>query len=176
MKYIILILLFAFPCFAEEEPWELTKDKIIYSSVVNGTEFKVYFSTSAFDKARYKVTPFRVEGDTGYLPKVEGYTVVGLDSGVPETSDKFPHLSRLAVSFGDKIVEAPSKLIAHVFMPHDYTSFGFNHQGGRVSISLDGKTVTVELSVGDGAASGSTAFTFSLSGECKLGLPQPASP
>jgi len=176
MKALVVALFLTFPVLAEEEPWPLVKDKVIYSATVNGTKFKVHFSTGAFDKTKHKITPLRIEGDTGYLPKVDGHTVVGLDGDVPPVEAKFPHLKRLAVSFGDKTVEAPTMLISHVFMPHGDTSFDTNFQSGRVAVSSDGKTVTVELGVGDGGAAGWTAFTFSVSGSCKLGLPEPPTP
>jgi len=176
MKILIISLFFTLPLLGEDFIWPLAKNKVIYSATVNKTKFKVYFSTGSFDKSKHKITPLRIEGDTGYLPKVDGHTVVGIDGDVPSAKEKFPHLTRLAVSFGDKIVEAPANLISHVFMPHGDTTFDASFQSGRVSISSDGKTVTVELSVGDGGAAGSTAFTFSITGECKLGLPEPPTP
>lgn len=176
MKALALTLLLVLPVRGEDEAWPLSNDKVIYSATVNQTQFRVFFSTGAFDKANHKITPLRIEGDTGYLPKVDGYTVVGLDGDVPPAEARFPHLTRLAVSFGGKVVEAPAKLISHVFMPHGDATFGLEGQSGRVAISSDGKTVTVELGVGDGCAAGSIAFTFSLDGKCKLGLPEPPTP
>ena len=176
MKALSIAFLLALPIYGDDEAWPLSTDKVIYSATVNQTQFKVFFSTGAFDRTNHKIIPLRVEGDTGYLPRVDGHTVVGLDGDVPPTEARFPHLTRLAVSFGGKVVEAPAKLISHVFMPHGDTTFGLEGQSGRVAISSDGKTVTIELGVGDGAAAGWTAFTFSINGTCRLGLPEPPTP
>ncbi len=176
MKTIALFLLLLMPTLAVEQGWSYSNDKVIYSAQVNKTNFRVLFSTGPFDKTNHKIIPARIEGDTLHLPKVDGHAAAGLDGKLPPKESKFPHLTRLAVAFGDKIVEAPADLISHVFMPHPDTTFGADYQGGRVAISSDGKTVTVELSISDGAGSGWVAYTFTADGKCKIGLPEPPTP
>ncbi|MGD1978877.1 MAG: hypothetical protein PVJ98_05760 [Akkermansiaceae bacterium] len=172
MKSLLVSLLLVLPVFSEENPWTYHKNKVIYSAEVNQTKFKVYFSTGPFDQSRHKIVPAKVVGDRLHLPKVDGHEAAGLDGQLPSTKSKFPHLTRLAVSFGDKVVEAPAKLISHVFMPHPDTTFDSEYQNGRVAISSDGKTVTVELSISDGAGADVVAFTFTADGKCKIGLPE----
>lgn len=180
MKTLLLYLALAVTATAEDGKWPLLKDKEIYSATVNGTTYTVYFSTDGFDSSKHQIVPYKVTGEgdkaVAHYPKVEGHTVVGIDGPVPEAKERFPHLTRLAVSFGKTIVEAPPALIAHVFMPHADMTFDSKYQNGRVAISSDGKAVTVELGVGDGGAAGSAAFTFSSSGSCVLGLPEPPTP
>lgn len=176
MKAIALTLLLLISAYGEEQRWSYAKDEVIYSAKVNKTDFKVYFSTGAFDKANHKIVPARIEGDTLYLAKVDGHMTAGLDSGLPSKEEKFPHLTRLAVSFGDNVVEAPANLISHVFMPHPDTTFNAGFQGGRIAISSDGKALTVELSISDGAGGGWVAYTFTADGKCKIGLPEPPTP
>ena len=176
MKAFALSILLLIPALGEEQRWSYAKDKVIYSAKVNKTDYKVYFSTGAFDKANHKIVPARIEGDTLHLPKVDGHTAAGLDGDLPPKEEKFPYLTRLAVSFGDVVVEAPANLISHVFMPHPDTTFDADYQGGRIAISSDGKAVTVELSISDGAGGGWVAYTFTADGKCKIGLPEPPTP
>ena len=147
---------------------------------MNGKVFTVHMSTGGLGAAKHKIEPYSVTGEgdhaVAHYPKVDGHTVVGIDGPVPQAEERFPHLTKLAVSFGDVVVEAPASLIAHVFMPHSGTTFDTKYQNGRVAISADGQAVTVELGVGDGSAAGSVAFTFTSSGECVLGLPEPPTP
>ena len=180
MKTLFLCLSLVVPAVAEGTKWPLLTDKAIYSATVNGKAFTVYLSTGGFDASKHKIVPFRVTGQgdkaVAHYPKVDGHTVVGIDGPVPPSKEGFPHLTRLAVSFGEVVVEAPSTLVAHIFMPHADVTFDTKYQSGRVAVSSDGEAVTVELGVGDGGAAGSVAFTFTSSGDCVLSLPEPPTP
>ena len=168
------------PGLAKDAKWPLLTDEAIYSATVNGKVFTVYMSTGGFDSSKHEVVPYTVTGEgdkaAAHYPKVDGHTVVGIDGPLPPADEGFPHLTRLAVTFGDVVVEAPAALIAHVFMPHADFTFDAKHQSGRVAISSDGKAMTVELGVGDGGAAGSVSYTFTSSGKCVLGLPEPPTP
>jgi hypothetical protein len=180
MKTLLLCISLVLPAYAEDTKWPLHTNKAIYSATVNGKLFTVYLSTGGFDESKHKIVPYTVTGEgdeaVAHYPKVDGHSVVGIDGPVPKAEEGFPHLTRLAVSFGDVVVEAPASLIAHVFMPHTDVTFDTKHQSGRVAISSDGQAMTVELGVGDGGAAGSVSFTFTSSGKCVLGLPEPPTP
>jgi hypothetical protein len=124
------------------------------------------------------VSQMDAQGDDAraYWPKVDGHTTAGFCETDSQMMKGVRYLTRLAVSFDGKVVEAPSKLIAHVFLPNTDTTFDSGRRTGMVSISSDGNAVVVDLGVGDGAWSGHQAFTFTAQGGCRLGAPIPPEP
>jgi hypothetical protein len=137
-------------------------------------------STEGFDPSKHEIVPYPGANEGRRSPRiygtVNGHDRKGIDGPLPLADDDFPHLSRLAVSFGEEVVEAPKELIAHVFHPNVLMTFDAKNQNGRVSVSSDAKAVIVEIGVGDAAGAATVAFTFTLSGKCVLGLPRPPEP
>ncbi|GHC68427.1 hypothetical protein [Roseibacillus persicicus] len=156
-------------------------NKVIYAATVNGKRIEVLLSEGPFDPDKHKVDPFRIEErdgkDIAIWPKVNGYAMVGLDGGpLPPKASQLPHLQRLAVSFGDKTIECPSDLLAHVFLPWTDTTFKPSFRNTLVTISSDSTTVIIDLACGDGGGVGNQMFTIALDGKCLVGQPEAPMP
>ncbi len=180
MKTLICAITLMLPVCAATEPREFKKDFVIYEATLNGKKITIFLSEAPFEPEKHKVTPSSVVG-TGdnaraIWPMVDGHEAAGFRDTDVSIMKGISHLTRLAVSFDGKVVEAPKELIAHVFMPHTDTSFDSGRRNGMISISSDAKAVVVDLAVGDAAWSGHQAFTFSAAGTCILGIPIPPEP
>ena len=162
------------------EPYKNKTDAVIYEATVNNKKIVVLLSEAPFDPDKHEITPGGVVGKgddaRAYWPKVDGHTTAGFGETNAAMMKGLRHLTRLAVSFDGKVVEAPIKLIAHVFLPDTDTTFDSGRRTGMVSISSDGAAVVVDLGVGDGAWSSHEAFTFTAQGDCRLGVPIPPEP
>ncbi len=198
MKILICTVVLVTTVFAAPKPKEFKKDLVIYEAAVNGKTIKVFLSESPFEPENHKITPGTVviegvrrdwpEGGidskdwpkggfgSGHFPKVDGHEVVGYHELETSKLKGVRHLTRLAVSFDGHIVEAEPQLIAHVFLPSKRTTFHSEYRAGMISISSDTKAVVVDLAVGDGDSADHEAFTFSIAGDCRLGVPPPPAP
>ncbi len=177
MKTIILATIAFSALSLAAEPYKLKTDEVIYEATVNKKKIVVFLSEDHFDPTKHEISP-AVPGDGSdkrIRPQINGSSARGFVGLGAEMKD-IPHLTRLAVSFDGKIVEAPRQLIAHVFLPHTTTAFDLTRRSGMVSISSDAKAVVVDLGVGDGAYSDHRAFTFSDEGKCVVGVPSPPTP
>lgn len=177
MKTLIstLVLVATILTAAESPEYKIKQDFVIYEATLNGKKITVFLSESRFEPDKHKITPAREVGvganASMIWPMVDGHEAAGFRDRDVSIMKGILHLTRLAVSFDGKIVEAPKELIAHVFMPHSDTTFDSGGRQGMISISSDAKSVVVDLAVGDGAWSGHEAFTFSITGDCRLGVP-----
>jgi hypothetical protein len=179
MKTQIITLLLSATAFAFAGPEKPEKNVTIYETALDSeTKIAVTMSEAPFVAKQHEVGPV-VRGDdedTRSRLAIDGIPAVGCLETDPKLLEGKNHLTRLAVSFNGKIVEAPQKLIAHVFQPSADATFDGTRPSGKVSVSSDGKFVVVDLAAGEGTAAWHRAFTFSDQGECRLGAPPPPSP
>lgn len=160
------------------EPYKLKSDEVIYEATVNKKKIVVFLSEAPFDPTKHKISP-AVPGDgrdKRIRPQINGYSAIGFIGSDATEMKGIRHLTRLAVSFDGKLVEAPRQLIAHVLLPDTNTTFDLTERNGMVSVSSDAKAVVVDLAVGDGAWADHRAFTFSDEGGCVVGVPRPPTP
>lgn len=183
MKLLSIALSLIFTVLAHgQEKWTggYETNMAIYAATVNGKKIEVLLSEGPFDPDKHKVDRFRIEKRDGeevaIWPKVNGYTVVGIDGPVPPKRIQLPHLQRLAVRFGDKTIECPPNLLAHVFLPWTDTTFKPSFRNTLVTISSDLTTVIIDLGCGDGGGTGNQIFTIAADGKCMVGQPEAPTP
>ena len=167
--------------FCAAETWPIDKDVVIFEGIVAGTKLQIEASERPFDPSAHKLTGLHNAG-TEQEPNwigatIDGSPIIGTDQTIPPKG--LPQLDRLTVSFGDKKVDVPQKLLHRVFSPHfthDPGKFTHEYADTLISISSDAKCVIIDLGVGDGGGTSSTVFVVSFDGTVRTEYPRRPEP
>jgi len=174
MKLACLLLLFAVPCSGAEgqKKYEIRKNVVIHESVVAGTKVKVTVSEQPFDPDKHRVSEksnFGTVENPRREPTVDLRPVIGnsveTEGSLPPAG--CPQLSRVAVHFGDVVVEVPQQLLSNVFFArlHSPGRFSLEYADSIVSVSSDAKCVLISLGVGEGGGQAEAFFAVSKDGQ-----------